>query len=125
MSNPLFEEWTAPFQAPPLDKIRPGHFAPAYDRALAEHSAEIAAIAENRGSPSFENVVLALEKSGKLLTRIDGVFGNLTSAATSEALQAIELEMAPRLSAPVGALERHYHASGVVRPAGCAVPEAR
>jgi peptidyl-dipeptidase Dcp len=107
MSNPFFEDWTAPFGAPPLDRIRPEHFPPAYDRALAEHSAEIAAIAENRRSPDFENVVLALEKSGKLLTRIDGVFGNLTSAATSEALQAIELEMAPRLSAHWSAILMH------------------
>ena len=107
MNNPFFEDWTAPFGAPPLDRIRPEHFAPAYDRALAEHSAEIAAITENRSSPSFDNVIVALEKSGKLLTRVDGVFGNLTSAATSEALQAIELEMAPRLSAHWSAITMH------------------
>jgi peptidyl-dipeptidase Dcp len=107
MNNPFFEDWTAPFGAPPLDRIRPEHFAPAYDRALAEHSAEIAAIAENRASPSFDNMVLALEKSGKLLTRMEGVFGNLTSAATNEALQAIELEMAPRLSAHWSAITLH------------------
>ena len=107
MTNPFFEDWTAPFGAPPLDRIRPEHFAPAYDRALAEHSAEIGTIAENREAPSFENVVLALEKSGKLLTRLEGVFGNLTSAATNEALQAIELEMAPRLSAHWSAILMH------------------
>ena len=45
MSNPFFEDWTAPFGAPPLDRIRPEHFAPAYERALAEHKADIAAIA--------------------------------------------------------------------------------
>lgn len=107
MTNPFFEDWTAPFGAPPLDRIRPEHFAPAYDRALAEHRAEIGTIAENREPPSFDNVVLALEKSSKLLTRIDGVFGNLTSAATNEALQAIELEMAPRLSAHWSAVLMH------------------
>jgi len=107
MDNPFFEDWNAPFGAPPLDRIRPEHFAPAYDRALAEHSAEIGTIAENREPPNFDNVVLALEKSGKLLTRVDGVFGNLTSAATSEALQAIELEMAPRLSAHWSAITMH------------------
>ena len=107
MTNPFFEDWTAPFGAPPLDKIAPGHFVPAYDRALAEHSAEVAAIAENGAPPSFDNTVLALEKSGKLLTRIEGVFGNLTSAATNEALQAIELEMAPRLSAHWSAILMH------------------
>ena len=107
MTNPFFEDWTAPFGAPPLDRIAPEHFPPAYDRALAEHSAEVRTIAENRDAPSFENTVLALEKSGKLLTRIEGVFGNLTSAATNEALQAIELEMAPRLSAHWSAILMH------------------
>ena len=99
MTNPFFEDWTAPYQAPPLDRFQPEHFPPAYDRALAEHAAEIAAIAENPAPPSFENVVVALEKSGRLLTRVDSVFSNLASSATNEALQAIELEMAPRLSA--------------------------
>jgi len=107
MTNPLFEDWTAPFGAPPLDRIQPAHFPPAYDRALAEHAAEIAAIAENRAPPSFDNLVLALEKSGQLLTRVEGVFHNLASSATSEALQAIELEMAPRLSAHWSAITLH------------------
>ncbi|HEX4634870.1 MAG TPA: M3 family metallopeptidase [Rhizomicrobium sp.] len=107
MTNPLFEDWTAPFGAPPLDRIEPAHFPPAYDRALAEHAAEIAAIAENPAPPSFDNLVLALEKSGQLLTRVEGVFHNLTSSATSEALQAIELEMAPRLSAHWSAITMH------------------
>jgi peptidyl-dipeptidase Dcp len=107
MTNPLFEDWTAPYGAPPLDRILPEHFAPAYDRALAEHTAEIATIAENPDAPSFENVVGALEKSGGLLTRVEGVFHNLAAAATSEALQAIELEMAPRLSAHWSAISMH------------------
>jgi len=107
MTNPFFEDWTAAFGAPPLDRIRPEHFLPAYDRALAEHSAEVAAIAENQAPPSFDNVVLALEKSGKLLTQVDGVFGNLASAATNDALQAVELEMAPRLSAHWSAITMH------------------
>jgi peptidyl-dipeptidase Dcp len=107
MTNPLFEDWTAPFGAPPLDRIQPAHFPPAYDRALAEHAAEIAAIAENRAPPSFDNLVLALEKSGQLLMRVEGVFHNLASSATSEALQAIELEMAPRLSAHWSAITLH------------------
>jgi peptidyl-dipeptidase Dcp len=107
MTNPFFEDWTAPYGAPPLDRIAPEHFAPAYDRALAEHSAEIAAIAENPEPPSFENVVVALEKSGQLLTRVESVFHNLASAATNEALQAIELEMAPRLSAHWSAISMH------------------
>ncbi len=107
MTNPFFVDWTAPYSAPPLDEIAPEHFPPAYDRALAEHSAEIVAIAENPAAPSFENVVVALEKSGGLLTRVEGVFHNLAAAATSEALQAIELEMAPRLSAHWSAISMH------------------
>jgi peptidyl-dipeptidase Dcp len=107
MSNPFFEDWTAPFGAPPLDRIRPEHFVPAYDRALAEHTAEIAAIAENPDPPSFDNVVLALEKSGRLLTQVDYVFSNLASSATNDVLQQIELEMAPRLSAHWSAVSMH------------------
>src|SRR5476651_576480 len=107
MTNPFFEDWTAPYGAPPLDRIKPEHFGPAYDRALAEHTAEIAAIAGDRAPPSFDNVVLALEKSGRLLTKVEGVFYNLTSAATNEALQAIELELAPRMSAHWSAISMH------------------
>src|ERR1700744_5523730 len=107
MANPFFEDWTAPHGAPPLDQIKPEHFPPAYDRALAEHTAEITAIAENPAPPSFDNVVVALEQSGQLLTRVEGVFHNLAAAATNEALQAIELEMAPRLSAHWSAISMH------------------
>ena len=74
---------------------------------MAEHTAEIAAIAENPAPPSFDNMVVALEKSGRLLTRVDGVFSNLASSATNDALQAIELEMAPRLSAHWSAISMH------------------
>ena len=107
MTNPFFEDWTAPLGAPPLDRFQPEHFVPAYDRALTEHMAEIVAIAENPAPPSFDNVVLALEKSGRLLTRVDSVFANLTASATSDELQAIELEMAPRLSAHWSAISMH------------------
>jgi peptidyl-dipeptidase Dcp len=107
MTNPFFEDWTAPFGAPPLDRIKADHFRSAYDRALLEHTAEIAAIASNPAPPDFDNVVVALEKSGRLLTRVDSVFGNLTSSATDEELQAIELEMAPRLSAHWSAISMH------------------
>src|ERR1700760_1465826 len=107
MANPFFENWTAPYGAPPLDQITPEHFPPAYDRALTEHTAEIAAIAENPNPPTFDNVVVALEQSGQLLTRVEGVFHNLAAAATNEALQAIELEMAPRLSAHWSAISMH------------------
>jgi peptidyl-dipeptidase Dcp len=97
--NPLLEEWTAPFGAPPLDRIRPEHFPPAYAQAFAEHDAEIARIAHDPAAPDFGNTIIAFEKSGSLLTRIDAVFFVLSGAATGEALQKIERELAPRISA--------------------------
>lgn len=97
--NPLLEEWTAPFEAPPLDRIRPEHFRTAYAEAFAQHDAEIARIAEEEAPPDFANTIIAFEKSGKLLTKVDAVFFVLSGSATNERLQEIEREMAPRLSA--------------------------
>jgi peptidyl-dipeptidase Dcp len=102
--NPLLENWTAPFGAPPLDRIKPEHFAPAYARALSDHQAEIAQIADDPSPPDFANTIIAFERSGKLLARVDSVFSAFTGSATNEALQAIELEMAPRLSAHSNAI---------------------
>jgi peptidyl-dipeptidase Dcp len=99
MTNPFFEPWTAPFGAPPLDRIAPEHFAPAYERALADHNTEIARIAGNTEAPGFANTILALEESGRLLARVEMVFFNLSSSHTNDALQAIEREMAPRVAA--------------------------
>ncbi|MBV9420687.1 MAG: peptidase M3, partial [Alphaproteobacteria bacterium] len=95
MNNPFFEPWTAPFGAPPFDKIKPEHFQPAYDRAIAEHNAEIAAIAGNTAAPTFENTILAMEDSGRLLNKVESVFWNLTGSHTNDALQAIERDIAP------------------------------
>jgi peptidyl-dipeptidase Dcp len=98
MENPLLQNWTAPFAAPPLAALKPGHFPPAYEAALAAHEAEIRAIAADPAPAGFANTVAALEKSGALLTRVELVFSNLAAADTNEALQAIELELAPRLA---------------------------
>ena len=96
--NPLLSVWNAPFGVPPLDAIAPGHFPPAFERALGEHSAEIAGIAADTAAPDFENTVAALERSGKLLARVTNVFYVLAGAHTSEAIQAIERDLAPTLS---------------------------
>src|SRR6266576_231854 len=96
--NPLLTTWNAPFGVPPLYAIAPGHFQPAFERALAEHSAEIARIAADATVPSFENTIAALERSGKLLARVTNVFYVLAGAHTSEAIQAIERDLAPTLS---------------------------
>jgi peptidyl-dipeptidase Dcp len=98
LENPLLADWTAPFGAPPLDRIRPEHFPPAFDHALAEHRREIAAIADEPAAPSFANTVAALERSGRALSRVSSVFYVLAGAHTSEAIQAIERDMAPKLA---------------------------
>ena len=97
-ANPFFESWTAPFGAPPFDRIEPAHFRPAYDRALDEHKREIAAIAGNSATPSFANTIIALEKSGEMLRRVEHVFHNLAASHTNDALQDIERAMAPRMA---------------------------
>src|SRR5665811_479939 len=98
MDNPLLAPWTGPLGTPPLAAVKPEDFPPAYDQALAAHAAEIAAIADAPAPPSFGNTVAALERSGALLMRVETIFSNLTLSQTSDALQAIELDMAPRLA---------------------------
>jgi peptidyl-dipeptidase Dcp len=97
-SNPFFEDWKTPFAAPPFDRIAPGHFRPAYAKAIADHVDEIAAIANNESAPSFENTILALENSGRLLTKVELVFSNLAASHTNEKIQEIERDMAPILA---------------------------
>jgi peptidyl-dipeptidase Dcp len=97
-SNPFFETWTTPFAAPPFDRIRPDHFAPAFDEAMRIHTAEIAAIAGNDEAPSFANTIAAMERAGSLLKRVSAVFGNLVVSLGGAALQEIDLAYAPRLA---------------------------
>jgi peptidyl-dipeptidase Dcp len=96
--NPLFEVWTGPFGIAPFETIRPEHFAPAFEGAIAAHQTEIAAIGACPAAPSFANTVLALEQSGQWLVRLSHLFFTLTSAATNEALQTLERELAPILA---------------------------
>ncbi len=97
-ANPLLKPWTDPFDTPPLDRIEPAHFPPAFDRAMAEQMAEIERVAQSDQPATFENVIAAMERSGRLLRRVSAVFFNLTGAHTNDALQAIERDMAPRLA---------------------------
>ena len=97
-ANPLLAEWTTPDEVPPFAHIRPEHFREAYDRALAEHVAEIAAITANPAAPSFDNTVAALERAGRSLARIDDVFHLLAGAHSNDALLEIEREMSPRMA---------------------------
>ena len=96
--NPFFEAWTTPFGLPPFDRIRPEHFPPAFDKAMAEHSAEIAAITGSAAAPTFANTIEALERSGRWLDRVSRVFFNLDSSNTNESLEAISRDYAPKLA---------------------------
>jgi peptidyl-dipeptidase Dcp len=95
-ANPFFEDWSPPFGLPPFGLVAPEHFPPAFARAFAAHAAEVAAIAANAAEPTFANTVEALESSGEALTRVDSVFHVLAGAHTSDAIQEIELEIAPQ-----------------------------
>jgi len=96
--NPLLKEWKSPFEAPPFQEIAPEHFPPAFDAALAEHNAEISAIAENPEPPTFANTVDALERAGEKLRRVSAVFFSLCGSNTNEALEAVERDIAPILA---------------------------
>lgn len=96
--NPLLGPWNTPFDLPPFDDIRPAHFSPAFDQAMSDHLAEIAAIGENPEPPSFANTVEALERSGRSLNRVGAVFENLVGSLGGEALEALEREMSPKLT---------------------------
>ncbi len=96
--NPFFETWTTPFGLPPFDRILPEHFPPAFDHGMAESIAEMEAIAANTDAPSFANTIEAMERSGRFLDRVANVFFNLTSSNTSDALEAIARDYAPKFA---------------------------
>jgi peptidyl-dipeptidase Dcp len=96
--NPFRTEWTGPYGVPPFAEIRTEHFRPAILKGILESRAEIAAIVDNPEAPTFDNTILALERSGKSLNKVMGVFGNLSSTDTNPEIQALEAEIYPMLS---------------------------
>ena len=97
--NPLLEKSTLPFEAPPFDLIQDGDFQPALEEGMKRQLAEIEAIADDPSPPTFENTIVAMEKSGTLLTRVQYVFNALSGANTDDALQQVDEDEAPRLAA--------------------------
>lgn len=97
--NPLLQPWDEPFGLPPFAHVRAEQFAPAFEEAMARHRAEIDRIANAPETPTFENTIAALDRSGRLLTRAEQLFFNLTASETSPALQAVERDVAPKLAA--------------------------
>jgi peptidyl-dipeptidase Dcp len=97
--NPLFQPSALPYQLPPFDKITDADFKPAYEAGMAEQRKEVDAIAHDPAAPTFDNTILALERSGRLLTRVSKAFSNLNASNTDDEMQKIEAEMAPKLTA--------------------------
>ena len=97
--NPFLNASTLPYGLPPFDRIRDEHYAPAFAAGMEAHRREIAGIAGDPATATFENTVVALERAGQTLRRVNRVFFNLTSAHTNPAIQAVERDIAPRLSA--------------------------
>jgi peptidyl-dipeptidase Dcp len=98
-SNPFLAPWNTPYNVPPFDRIQPEHFIPAFEEGMRLHKAEVAAIIDNPEAPTFDNTLVALDRSGKLLSDVATVFFGLYSANTNDELQKISVEMAPRLAA--------------------------
>ena len=95
MENPFFREWNTPHGVPPFDEIREEHFVPAVKEGIRLREAEIEAIVANSEEPDFDNTILALDKSGWMLSKVSGVFGPLNSANTNDNMQAIAREISP------------------------------
>jgi peptidyl-dipeptidase Dcp len=97
--NPFFTPSALPYAMPPFDLIRDEHYLPAFERGMAEQLAEIEIIANNPEAPSFENTIVAMERSGELQDRVSRVFFNLNSAHTNPQIQEIQRTVAPQIAA--------------------------
>jgi peptidyl-dipeptidase Dcp len=98
-SNPFYAKSTLPYQAPPFDRIHDADYQPAIEAGMAEQRREMKAIAENPAAPTFENTIVAMEKSGQLFSRVMAVFNGITGANTNPTLQGVQDAMAPKLAA--------------------------
>jgi peptidyl-dipeptidase Dcp len=98
-TNPFFSEFNTPFNIPPFEKIMARHYMPAFEKGIADGRKEIEKIIKNREEPNFKNTIEALDKSGDLLTTVSLVFYGQANANTNDSLQAIEVEVSPKLSA--------------------------
>ena len=94
-NNPFFNKYNTPFEVPPFEQIKAGHFMPAFLRGFEEQKNEIKAIINNPEEPTFDNTIKAFEYSGQLLQKVRSVFGALNSANTNDSLQTINRELSP------------------------------
>ncbi|WP_409269109.1 M3 family metallopeptidase [Massilia sp. BHUDP2] len=98
-TNPFAKPSTLQYGYPAFDKIKNEHFAPAFAEGMREQALEVEAIANNKAAPTFENTIVAMERSGRLLNRVSTVFGTLVGSYTNDSLQALDKELAPKLAA--------------------------
>jgi len=98
-TNPFYAASPLPFQAPPFDKIKDSDYQPAIEAGMTQQRAEVRAIADNPAPPTFENTIVAMEKSGRLFNRVMQVFGGVTGANLSPELQKVQEIEAPKLAA--------------------------
>lgn len=97
--NPLLVNWNTPFEVPPFERIKNKHYREAFDEALEQSEMEVERIAENLDEPTFVNTIAAMESTGEALSKVSGVFFNLSGSNTNDEMQTIQREMAPKLSA--------------------------
>ena len=98
-TNPFYAPSTLPFQAPPFDKIKDSDYQPAIEAGMTEQLKEVRAIAEDAGAPTFENTVVAMERTGDLLNRVSMAFSGVAGANTNPALERLQEIEAPKLAA--------------------------
>ena len=97
-TNPFFEEWDTPYGTAPFSKIKTEHYLPAFKEGIKQQKAEVQAIIDCKDAPTFENTVAAFDRSGKLLSKVVGVFFNLSESDSTPKMQAIEEEVTPMLT---------------------------
>ena len=97
-TNPFFTDWNTPFEIPPFLQINNDHYMPAFEKGMEENLNEIEKIINNSEIPTFSNTIEELERSGKLLSKVQRVFYNLSSSNTNPKIQELQLELSPILS---------------------------
>src|SRR5438046_37923 len=102
--NPFMQPSTLPFELPPFDRIRDSDYLPAFQAGMREQLTEVARIAHNPQPAAFDNTIVALERAGQLLQRVDAAFGRLNACSTNPRMQQIATEMAPTLTAQQDAI---------------------
>lgn len=103
-NNPLLADWSTPHGIPPFSEISDEHYMPAIDAGIEALRSDIAVIVDSEDPPSFENTIVALDKSGQLLSKVAGVFNNITNTDTNDTLRDLEAEVGRKLTAEFDAI---------------------